>query len=226
VRLTGRAFVFSDLHARRLREEGLRGEAIRLSGLYSGPTEPSVEPDQPRAPVVLFAGRHIPEKRPEVVAGAVALARAEVAGLRGLILGDGPERARVLESIAAAGAEDFVDAPGFVSADEVREAFATASCHLLPSAREGYGMVVIEAAAAGTPSVVVAGADNAAAELIVDGQNGVIAASIADLPHAIVRVHEGGAELRRRTAEWFAHNASSLLASSSARRIAAEYERD
>ena len=37
VRLTDRAFVFSDLHARRLRAEGLQGQPIRLSGLYAGP---------------------------------------------------------------------------------------------------------------------------------------------------------------------------------------------
>ena len=44
-----------------------------------------------------------------------------------------------------------------------------------PSAREGFGLVVAEAAADGTPSVVVAGEDNAAAELVIDGVNGFVA---------------------------------------------------
>src|SRR5258705_5797306 len=44
--------------------------------------------------------------------------------------------------------------PGFVSSEEVRHTFATASCHVLPSSREGYGLVVIEAAALRTPTVV------------------------------------------------------------------------
>jgi glycosyltransferase involved in cell wall biosynthesis len=225
VRLTRRAFAFSRLHARRLEEEGLRTQPIKLSGLYAGPTEPASSPEDDRAPLVLFAGRHIPEKRADVVPGAVAAARASVDGLRGLVLGDGPERGRVLGAIEAARAAEFVDAPGFVSPDEVHDAFARASCHVLPSAREGYGLVVIEAAAAGTPTVVVAGPDNAAAELIEEGVNGFVAASVDELPAAIVRVQEAGPQLRRRTADWFAANAKSLSAAESAKQIAAEYAR-
>jgi len=37
--------------------------------------------------------------------------------------------------------------------------------------------VVIEAAAHGTPAVVVAGPDNAAAELVSEGENGFVAPS-------------------------------------------------
>jgi glycosyltransferase involved in cell wall biosynthesis len=225
VRLTRRAFVFSELHAQRLREEGLHGEPIRLSGLYDGSADMRRDPGAPREPMVLFAGRQIPEKRADVLPAAVARARAAVPGLRARILGDGPERPRVLRAIAEAGAAEFVEAPGFVSSEEVHEAFATASCHVLPSSREGYGMVVIEAAAAGTPSVVVAEPDNAAAELVQDGVNGYVAASVEDLPRAIARVHQEGAALRERTAEWFARNAKALSAAESARRIAAEYER-
>jgi glycosyltransferase involved in cell wall biosynthesis len=225
VRLTRRAFVFSGLHAQRLEEEGLRSEPIRLSGLYAGATEPATAADEERAALVLFAGRHIPEKRAHVVPDAVAAARRSIPGLRGLILGDGPEHGRVLDAIRAAGASEFVDAPGFVSAEDVHDAFARASCHVLPSAREGYGLVVIEAAAAGTPTVVVAGPDNAAAELIEEGVNGFVAASIEGLPAAIARVHAAGPDLRRRTADWFATNATKLSAAESARQIAAEYER-
>ena len=84
---------------------------------------------------------------------------------------------------------------------------------VLPSRREGYGLVVVEAAARGTPSVVVADPDNAATELVDEGVNGVVAASAApdDLADAMVRVHEGGAVLRKSTADWFARNAQRLL---------------
>jgi len=60
-----------------------------------------------------------------------------------------------------------------------------------PSAREGFGLVVAEAASRGTPSVVVAGEDNAAAELVVEGENGFVAASVT--PAAL-----GGANLSGR----------------------------
>ena len=63
-------------------------------------------------------------------------------------------------------------------------------------------MVVIEAAALGTPSVVVAGPDNAAADLVSDGENGYVAPSAApeDLAAAIERVQADGQALRERTA--------------------------
>jgi glycosyltransferase involved in cell wall biosynthesis len=220
VRLTDRAFVFSDLHGRRLRAEGLRSEPVRLSGLYAGPLEPAAPDGRGvREPLAVFAGRHIPEKRAELLPAAVARARTRVPGLRGLILGDGPSRPAVLDAIAAAAAEGFVEAPGFVDASEVAGALSRATCHVLPSAREGYGLVVIEAAAAGTPSVVVAQPDNAAAELVQDGVNGFVAASVDELPDAIAAVHEGGDALRESTRRWFADRAPSLTAARSARRI-------
>ena len=96
---------------------------------------------------------------------------------------------------------------------------------LLPSRREGYGLVVIEAAACGTPSVVVAGRDNAAVELIEDGVNGLIvdrpdADAIAD---AIVSVYERGLAMRESTAKWFAANARRLSLESSLSTVLATY---
>jgi glycosyltransferase involved in cell wall biosynthesis len=222
---TPKAFVFSELHGKRLREEGLRSEPVRLGGLY----EPEAA-RRPRrstdAPLVVFAGRHIAEKRAAAVPAAVQSTRRRIQSVRGLILGDGPERPKVLEAIAALDAGDFISAPGFVSAEEVREALATASCLLLPSSREGYGLVVIEAAAAGTPSVVVAGRDNAAVELVEDGVNGFVAPSEASevIADAIVRCIEGGPSLRTSTAAWFARRAPELSLSRSAERLLAEYE--
>lgn len=225
-RLTPQAFVFSEVHAERLRGEGLRSPARRLGGLYRGPLEPHAQAGE-RAPLVVFAGRHIPEKRAELVPAAVAVARSELPELRGLVLGDGPERERVLAAIAATGVGGAVDAPGFVTADEVSDALSRASCMLLPSSREGYGMVVIEAAALGTPSVVVAGADNAAAELVEEGVNGFVAASAdpAAIAAAIVACHAGGEELRERTASWFARRAPELTVDGSARAVAEWYGR-
>jgi glycosyltransferase involved in cell wall biosynthesis len=223
VLVTPKAFVFSHLHSERLREEGLRSAPIRLAGLYAGSKEP--RPDHVNAPLVVFAGRHIAEKRAPSVPAAVMCARRRVPELRGLILGDGPERLKVVEAIAASNAHGVVAAPGFVSADEVQDALARASCLLLPSSREGYGLVVIEAAAAGTPSVVVAGPDNAAVELVEDGVNGFLAASehpeaIAD---AVVRCIDGGRDLRASTAAWFARRAPELSLARSAEQLLAEY---
>ena len=209
-RVPQHAFCFSQLHAARLREEGLRGPVTVLRGLYSGPREPPTPREA--EPIVLFAGRLIPEKQAPLGVAAVALARKRIEGLRAAFLGDGPERGALEAAIARNGLEEVVSAPGFADAEVLDAEMRRALCMLVPSRREGYGMVVVEAAARGTPSIVVAGEDNAATELIAEGLNGTIAARATpeDLAEAIVRVHEAGIALRETTAGWFAENAEWL----------------
>jgi glycosyltransferase involved in cell wall biosynthesis len=78
-------------------------------------------------------------------------------------------------------------------------------------------MVVVEAASRGTPSIVVAGEDNAATELVEEGVNGFVCPSAApqEIAAAIERVHEAGMALRQSTAAWFAANARRLSLESS-----------
>ncbi|MGH2843545.1 MAG: glycosyltransferase family 4 protein, partial [Solirubrobacteraceae bacterium] len=137
-RVPQRAFCFSRLHAGRLRELGLRGEVTLLSGEYDGPTSPPDEPVVPE-PLVVFAGRMIPEKRAPAVVEAVAAARKQIPDLRAVIIGSGPEREVVLRKVAELGLEGVVDVPGFIEPDEVQATLARALCLLLPSRREGYG---------------------------------------------------------------------------------------
>jgi glycosyltransferase involved in cell wall biosynthesis len=219
-----RAFCFSELHAGRLREEGLRGSVTVLRGLLGSAVLPR-EPG-PAAPVVLFAGRLIPEKQVTLAVAAIALAAQRIEGLRAVIIGDGPERAALAAAIAEHSLEDVVvSAEGFADAATLEAQMGSAMCMLVTSRREGYGLVVVEAAAHGTPSVVVAGEDNAATELIVEGVNGTIAPrsdpqAVAD---AIVYVHEAGFELRRSTAAWFAENAAVLSLESSLQTVLSAY---
>ncbi len=223
LRVPQQAFCFAQLTAERLRAEGVRGEVTVLEGEYAGPlTAPAPLPAEL---VAVFAGRHIPEKRAPALVPAVALARARVPGLRGRVLGDGPERGAVLRAIEEHGMAGVVEAPGFVATEQVEHDLARALCMVLPSSREGYGLVVVEASAVGTPSIVVRGEDNAATELVAEGVNGFVAASAApqDLADAIVRVHEAGAGLRASTAGWFARNARRLSLDSSLDVVARSY---
>ncbi len=218
-----RAFCFSELHAERLRSEGLRGPLTVLRGLYAQ----SPAPPTPHAaePIVLFAARLIPEKQVTLAVAAMALAAERIVGLRGEFLGDGPERAALDQAIAAHGLQGIVTARGFTDADAVDAEMRRAMCMLVTSQREGYGLVVVEAAARGTPSVVVAGEDNAATELIDEGVNGCVVpgATAAQIAEAIVRVHDAGAVLRESTAHWFAENADSLSLESSLRKVLESY---
>jgi glycosyltransferase involved in cell wall biosynthesis len=223
LRMPQRAFCFSRLHGRRLREMGVKGEITVLEGEYAGPLEPR-EP-VPAEPVVVFAGRHIPEKRVPALVPALALARERIPELRGEVYGDGPERGKVLRLRSELGLDGALEVHGFVEADRVEAALARAMCMVLPSRREGYGLIVVEAAALGTPSVVVADPDNAATDLVSDGENGYVApsASPADLAAAIERVHAEGHALRERTAAWFAANAERLSLEGSLKRVLESY---
>jgi len=222
VRVDHRAFCFSTLHRDRLLAEGFRGH-ISVLGAYAGdltPPEPNVA-----QPVVVFAGRHIPPKRAPAVVPAVMRARRAIPGLRGVVFGDGPQRPDLLRAIAAHQADEIIAAPGFVAEEDVAAAVRDALCMLLPSSREGHGLVVVEASAHGTPSIVVAGEDNAAVELVEEGRNGTIAASASaqDLAAAIERIHRGGPELRARTCAWFAEHAARLSLEQSLQQILAAY---
>lgn len=231
-RMPQHAYCFSELHAERLREEGLRGPVTVLRGLYAdGPAPNGVEPaacrGQDGPPLVLFAGRLIAEKQATLGVAAIAIARERVPGLRGEFLGDGPERPALERAIAEHELQEIVTAPGFAEPEILDGEMRRAMCLLLPSRREGYGLVVVEAAARGTPSVVVAGEDNAATELIEEGVNGAVAprSDPAAIAEAIARVHSGGAQLRARTAEWYDANAERLSLESSLRTVLASYTR-
>ena len=216
-----RTFCFSELHAARLRAEGLRGEVTVLRGLYAGSLAPARTADE----LVLFAGRLIPEKRVTLGVAAVALAARRIEGLQGVFYGDGPERGVLRDAIAEHGAEAIISAPGFADAELVETDMRRALCMLLPSRREGYGMVVVEASAHATPSIVVADEDNAATELVADGVNGVVVQS-ADpeaIAAAIVLVHEAGLAMRESTARWFAEHAEELSLESSLKMVLASY---
>jgi glycosyltransferase involved in cell wall biosynthesis len=224
LRVRQQAFCFSRLHEERLRALGLQGTLTRLEGQYAGPAAVSV-PEAAR-PTVVFAGRLIPEKRAAALVPTIAKARERLPGLRCEIYGDGPERNLVLHAIRDFGLSGAVTAPGFVEAEVLETALATALCFVLPSRREGYGLVVLESAARGVPVIVVSDSDNAATELVEDGVNGFVAASAdpADLAAAIVRVQDAGDALRGSTLDWFRRNSERLSLRRSLDTVRGAYE--
>jgi glycosyltransferase involved in cell wall biosynthesis len=219
-----RAFCFSRLHERRLRAEGFRGP-IDVVGVYAGPL---ARPDpEPAEQIVVFVGRHIPEKGVLAVPAALASARKALPELRAEILGDGPLRGEVQQSVRELDLDEVVSVPGFVTEERRLASVRRALCVASPSTREGYGLVVVEAAALGTPSVVVDSPDNAALELVEDGVNGIVARSAEpdELSAAIVRVHQAGDALRASTAGWFDRNARRLSLETSFETVIRAYAR-
>jgi glycosyltransferase involved in cell wall biosynthesis len=215
----------SELAADVLREQGYRGRPVVLKGIYDGPIPPPPAPEQ-RQPLVVFAGRHIPEKQVDAIPQAIAMARGRVPNLRGSIFGDGPQRPRVISEITRLQLQDVVQCPGFASWDVIDTALSRATCLLLPSRREGYGLIVVEAAARGTPSIVVEGPANAATSLIADGVNGFVVASAQPtaLADAIVKAHAAGPALVQSTYGWFRAHAEELSVDSSVAQIEQLYQ--
>lgn len=194
----------SQLTASRMRAGGLRTEPLVSPGLIGSAESPEPRPAA-EPPYVLYAGRHIPDKRVEALPSAVARAREAIPELRLVVLGSGPSNGDVRAAVLAAGGGEWTDLPGFVDETELDELMGGALCLANPSRREGYGLVVVEASGRGTPAVLVADEGNAAVELVDEGVNGFVAASIApaDVADAIVRVADGGDGLRRSARAWF-----------------------
>lgn len=219
------AHVLSRLHGDRLRTLNPRLEPVLLTGLYAGSLDVPQVHAPPEQPLVVYAGRHTQEKRVPQLVAALAEAHRVRPGLRAVLFGDGPYRAQVVAEIERLGLTGVVEAPGFVGQDELDRVMNAASCIVQPSDREGYGLVVVEAATRAVPVVVVEGPDNAATELVDAGVNGEIAASIepVELSAAILRAVDGGLALRQSTAAWLGRNAERLSLAHSLEQLSRSY---
>lgn len=210
-RVPQRAFSFSRLHAARLRTLRGRDDVTVLPGEYAEP-QTRAAPVASGLPTIVYAGRMIPEKQVPLLVDALALVMAQNEQIKAVLIGEGPELPQVQVRIAAHGLGARVSAPGFVDLAVLDNALRTAAVLVQPSIREGYGMVVIESAARGVPTVVVAGEDNAAVELIVPGINGVIAEAAE--PHALASAIkfclDGGQALRASSFAWYEGEAHRL----------------
>jgi len=230
LRLPNRSFTFSRLAQARAYELGHRAPISRLTGEYAGDEEERGRLLRARAgadspPTVVAAGRQIPEKRVPAIPAAIAQATLDLPELRCVIFGDGPEAEATRAAVRELGIESRVDLRGRVAHGEVMRALAAATCLVHPSRREGYGLVVVEAASLGTPAVVVDGTDNAAIELIEEGVNGFVV-STADprsLGEGIVAAAQGGAKLRDSTLGWYERNREALSIDSSLAAVEASY---
>lgn len=222
IKLSDRATCYSRRHAERLRRSGFRGRLFVSPGLLPE-GRPDKEPalEKPEHEYVLFAGRHIGDKRVDLLIGAIAALRQRGRDVRAVILGDGPMAAAHRALAADLGVDDLCSFPGFVDESTLENLTRGASVLVNPSVREGYGLVIVEAAAVGVPSVAVEAPDNAAAELIHDGVNGFTAVgpdptAVAD---AIARVLDAGAPLRRTTFDWYATEARAGTVEATARQL-------
>jgi glycosyltransferase involved in cell wall biosynthesis len=120
---------------------------------------------------VLTAGRLVPHKGVDKLLAAVAEARSRHPDIRLVVVGTGPEEER-LRNLAA---ELDLDAEfaGFVDHAEMPAHYAEADVFAFPTLDDPFGIVLLEAAAAGLPLVASHHA-GATRDLIADPQGGLI----------------------------------------------------
>ncbi len=107
------------------------------------------------APTVLAVRRLVKRTGIDRLIAAAPAVRAAVPGVRIMLAGDGPERAAYEAQIAAAGLGETVRVLGFVPEDALQLAYRAATVTVVPTvALEGFGLIVPESLAAGTPVLV------------------------------------------------------------------------
>lgn len=223
VRVSPLVSCHSRMNGTRLSAAGARTAPIVSPGLIHQTDPGPAAPAAGDPPTVVFAGRHIPDKRVETIPAAVAWARRQLPDLRAVIMGDGQQRGAVQAEVDRLGLGDVVTLPGFVSQQEMEAQVRNAAVLVNPSRREGYGLVVVEACGVGTPVVLVHAPDNASVELIDEGVNGYVADSTTPevLGAAIVAAVMGGESLRASTRAWFDTAVTERTADAAARAILA-----
>ena len=162
----------SQVTRQELVELGVQRSAVTL--VHNGTTRPvPVDGGRTPYPSLCVLGRLVPHKRVELALGALARLAPEHPGLRLSVVGHGWWDAKLREEAERLGVVDRVDFLGHV--DERRKAEVLAQSWLLvvPSLKEGWGLVVVEAASHGTPAVAYTGAGGLA-ESIVDGVTGAL----------------------------------------------------
>ena len=132
------------------------------------------------APVVIWVGYPVPFKRAPMLLIAFALAREEVPNAHLLFVGDLARSKQDLPALAASiGLQDHVTFTGRVPHGELPIYYQVADLYVLTSAYEGFGRVLMEAAAAGLP--LLASGRGGVSEMVRNGETGVYLPEHEDL---------------------------------------------
>jgi len=126
---------------------------------------------RPAEPLVVSWGRVQYEKGFQVLARAINELRSRVPDVHGVIAGRGSYLPELQTQVDVEGVSDIIDLPGYLPENELRELVHQAGCVVIPSLYEPFGIVALEALAAGAPLVVAR--TGGLAELIAGTDAGV-----------------------------------------------------
>src|SRR5688572_9359794 len=129
-----------------------------------------VRPAYQAAPRIVFAGRFVEQKNPQDL--VESLFRLKDLPWTCSMLGDGPLLESVHAMVVERGLADRVSFPGWVTPEDVLDAFACSDILALPSRSEGLSVVAVQALGMGLALVLSDAGGNG--ELLADGKNGFL----------------------------------------------------
>lgn len=138
---------------------------------------------------IIFIGRFIKEKNLDILIESVDHIKKDVPDIECHIIGGGPEEKNLKSMVFYLGLQNNIKFFGFLDQDDVIAKLKSSKVLVLPSAREGFGIVVIEAFACSVPVITVRSPGNAAQELVNEDTGFVVnpnAGEIGDSIYTIV----------------------------------------
>ena len=141
---------------------------------------------------IIFAGRLIKEKNVDILIKSISIVKEKNPDILCVIVGEGPERAKLEKLGNDLKIHDNIIFKAFMENHDDLIGYMKSSCvFVLPSIREGFGIVVIEANACGVPVIVVDHQMNAAVDLVHEGVNGFKTKELPrDIANNIIRSME------------------------------------
>ncbi len=185
--------------SRATREElvglGVRREHVAV--VHNGTQRPAATTVQRAArPTLCVVGRLVPHKQVEHAIDAAVGLRADHPDLELRVIGSGWWDEQLRKYAAERGVADVVRFYGHVHEEDKHRLVAESWVQLLPSLKEGWGLVVGEAGMHGVPTVAYRSAGGTR-ESIADGRSGILVDTPAELVDAARRLLADPAALRR-----------------------------
>lgn len=190
---------------------GLGVDPERISIIHNGTDAvPDEGLERSPDPSLIVLGRLVPQKRVEIALEAVASLRDRIPGLHLDVVGSGWWESHLRARVDLLGIQDLVTFHGHVSDAEKHRLLARAWVHAMPSLKEGWGLVVVEAGVHGTPTVAFREAGGPA-DSIKDGATGLLVgeadregdtAAYTEAIGSLLLEHETRAHMSNAVREW------------------------
>ncbi|RLG50508.1 MAG: hypothetical protein DRN96_04190 [Thermoproteota archaeon] len=145
---------------------------IEAPVVYPGVKLSSYRPRSPDAPVLLTVARLVKHKRVDLVVKAMKLIAKRIPDAKLIIVGEGPEKLRLLSLARSLGVERRVELLGEVGEGELIDLYSQAYCLIYTPEREPFGLAVLEAMASSKPAIV--SAEGGLLELVEDRVTGYL----------------------------------------------------